>query len=1131
MKTTQRLLLSAVALLGAGLLSGYALTPAPGSPMRAKKVANPFRHPSNPGSTFAKTPEVLSLPTENSGIKDATLLRKTAGGTSLYGMITAGHSDYPRGMYRFNPDGISLMWRDPLFTYENSYAELQTAYYRNGRICGFDHWYEYGYFWGQKYYELDFNTGEWLTEDEDEDCVYQGWFVNLTYDSKSDTIYGYGTDDEEEASTAMFMKTSGKNVFQYEIIKDYGYSQAGFNMQCVSMCYNPIDDNLYGINLKKQFVRIDKETGDQTVLFNVPVEMGLYVTGLVYSAVENLYYWNCNYDKTNGQWGSTLYTIDAANGTFTPIMEFDGGDCFQYLFIVGDNVDNEAPRRPELVSYSFPDGATSGSLVFKMPTEKISGAPISGNLDWKFNVDGGLYSDGTATAGEEVTVEVNNLRNGEHTFSMTAALGDKVSSEVSTTFYVGSDRPKAPAQVILEEKSIYWSAVREGVNGGYIDPAEIEYEVFLNGELYTTTKRTSTTLTLPADAPVQRWQASVVAVYNNMRSTPTSSNTIVAGAPWKMPINIDCTEDMLELMTIVNGNNDDETWEYTDWEDGWYSGQVDSGSGQGSDWVILPPIEFPDADKYYSFYIECMKKANIYPDTWIEVCYGDYPDPAMMEGNYILTRFSPASRDYHTYSNPMFKVPEAGVYYIGIRCITNENHLGCIVGNIRIEDNSIQPESPKAVTDITATPGANGALEATVTFTMPTETVSGATIDANTQLTATVTGDTFVNVTGTPGSTQSATVRTVQGDNRITISVKNGDINGEVANVDVYTGVAIPGSVKNLTGVVSPDMKSITMTWDVPSADKAGGYIDPTTVEYYFAVYNPFTERYDKSLAGVGVTSGTFTLPASWEQDMYSVGVATQNVAGTNGKVMVLDAQMGPAWKLPMLETFEGDGLYYSPWVIYSESGSKINWGLFYLKDIATEWAGNMNVAICGYPDKDNTNDESMLAMPRFTTIGADDAVVLTIKYWAGDQAANMNIRAALYGMEENEIIHSCRLLDTDDWIEAQIKLPTKYINQEWVQIFFDAIFSNNHNYCIIDEVSVADISGVLMTFNKNGSVAAGKGCIEFTGYQDQTAVIFNTAGVKVAERKLSGEQETISIAPGIYMVTVADKTTKLIVR
>lgn len=1121
MKTHKNLLLCLIAALGFAVPAAEAITPKSQGPLHRNGHTTIMRRLGTRIPDVSNPPQLRLLSEQQR--------RVTAGGTALYGYLVAGHSGHKQGLYALDHSGVSLMWHDPLFTYDRGYATLQTAWRRNGKICGFDHWFNYGYFWGQQYYELDFNSGQLTAEAADEDCIDKGWFVNACYDSDSDTVYGYGTDDEDESSTALFMKTSGANPFDYQIIRDYGTSPSGYRLQCISMCYNEIDKNLYGINLDRQFVRIDKATGEQTVLFNVPVTMGLYVTGLAYSPLENLYYWNCNYDNSDGSWGSDLYTIDAITGTFTRVGSFDGGDSFSVLFVDSGDVDTEAPRRPEFVRADFAPGSTSGTLTFRMPVEKISGRAIDVPLTWALAIDRRPYSDGVAAAGAEVTVAVTDIASGLRTFAMTASAGSHTSPECTASFHVGSDRPKAPALVILEEKTIRWSAVREGENGGYIDTEMLEYEVSLNGEPYAVTRSNAVALTLPEGAPVQKWRAAVTAVCGTQRSDAAYSNTIVAGEAWQMPVNVTCDQETLDLTTIVNVNRDDETWTYTDWENGWYSGQVDNGSGTGDDWVILPAIHFPDADRHYSFYIDCMKKANVYPETWIEVCYGVYPDPAMMDGNVILERFSPPSRDYHRFGNPAFKVPAAGDYYIGIRCITHENHLGCIVGSIRIEDNNYSPQSPAAVGNLTATPGGSGALCATIAFTMPTKTVGGTDIPAETSLTATVTGCESAFLTGKPGQAMSATVKTVQGDNEISVVVTDGDYAGERAYVNVYTGVSIPGSVRDLRGEISHDMSAITLSWQPPISESAGGYVDPATVTYYFAIKNPATGVFEKTFAGTGIVSGTYILPADWPQDIYQIGIATENAAGSNGKVMVLQAHMGQPWPLPMSETFEDEGFMYQPWASHAVSGSSISWGLYRLRDIATEWADLTSIALVGY-GRANTAAESLLALPRFSTEGLADAT-LRIKYWAGDQAADLSVRAAVYGMEESELIHTCTLLDSDVWLTVDIPLPSSYLDRQWVQLYLDAVFGQSHNYCIIEELSVESSGSVISMFDPVGNVAGGRGYISVSGYAGCLLSIHTPAGVKVADSRLTGGIKTIAVSPGIYIVSVAGKTVKILVR
>lgn len=1119
--------------LCAGSMAAWALTPPADSPLRKSGPVNRFQRADVRVAKGMTPAAALSGSATTSVLTPGQApMRVTAGGTELYGYLTYTRSeknDY--GLYRFDPQGFTKIWKDPLFVYDEDYAQLNSSWVRNGRLCGFEHYFAYDQLWGQQYYEIDLKTGKKVTDEIDEDCVNVGWFINACYDSDTDTVYGYGTDDEE-ATTALFMKTSGENQFDYKVIKDYGDNATDYKLQCVSMCYNPIDKNLYGINMNGQFVRIDKATGDQTVLFTVGKTIPQYCTGLAYSPVEDLYYWNYNYDKYNGEPASELYTIDANNGTLTMVASYEDGDSFPLLFVENTTVTADSPRRPELKSVNFEDGATEGSITYAMPTKSTANTDLSGELDWKFTVDGVQYATGTAAPGAEVTVPVTGISSAMHTFGMSAIYNGHASAENTVKLYTGKDRPKAPENVILSENNLHWAAVKEGVNGGYLNTANMTYEVYLNGELQGTTKRTTFDIKIPADAQYQKWQASVVAVCDEMRSTPAYSNEIKAGAAWPLPLKVDCTAESIDMMTILDANGDGWTWEYEEWDLGWYSGQVDEAPA-GDDWIFLPPVNIADASKYYSFYIECKKKANIYPDTYIEVYYGDYPEPAMMTGNVILPKFSPQSRDFKEYGNAMFKVPEAGKYYIGIRCTTAVGNTGCVVKSVRVEDNSITPESPAAVSDLVATPGENGALQATVTFKMPAKTTSGQDIAAGTQLTAAVTAANTVTVSGTPGQEVTATVNTVQGDNTISVVVSNGDASGERALVNVYTGVSVPGVVKNLNGTVSADMMSVAMTWEAPDAEKEGGYVDPATVEYSFAIKNPETGRWEETPVGAGVTSGTFNLPEGWTQNIYSLGVVTKNVAGSNGMVMAFNVQLGPAHVLSpnMKEDFENGEFEYQPWVDYTKSGSKVKWGMYMLKDIATEWAGLESIALVGY-GQENKTDEGIIGLPRFSTEG-HTKVTVKVEYFAGDQASNLNVLGSLYGMETPVTLHECALSDEDNvWKTAEIDLPASMLGQKWVQIYLDALFGNDHNYCIIESIEViGEDSGVIMATDGRGSVAGGTGRILVNGYEGENLAVYTSGGVKVVETTLNGSSNAFALDGGIYMVTVGGKTRKVVVR
>lgn len=1059
----------------------------------------------------------------------AAPMRVNAGGTNLFGYLNYSKSGYQQGWYEFTREGLKQIWTDPLFTSANGYDELLTSWVKNDRLCGYCDWYQYGYFWGQKYYEIDLKTGQVVTDEGDEDCIYDGGvFLSTCYDPEEDVVYGYGTDDwdQSEVSTATFQKASAY-PWGFEVIKDIPARQ--FNTSCKSLAYNPVDKGIYGITLENNLVKIDKTTGEQTQIAKLQTTAGDYVTGMCYSTAEGTFYWNPAYTAT----ASEVVTINPTSGAIKVVDQFaEGGESFGCLAEVGSKVTSDSPLRPDVIGTDFAAGSTTGTVTIKMPSSYADGRPISAQLKWVAKVDGKNYTAGTAAPAAEVPVQFTNLPNGNHEFGFYCELDGKQSAEVTTSLYVGSDAPLAPASVTLEKDNIHWTAVKVGANGGYIDASKIEYEVYLDGVLLAKTGRTSIKENIGEGAPFARHQAYVRAVYDGHQSAPAYSNFLNAGEAWTLPVDLVASQQQFELCTSFNLDGEDENW----WEvdpyrdpNAFYAGQADDK--EGNDWLILPAMNFPDADVYYSIYVTCMSVAAKY-DSRLEVCIGEYPDPTSMD-TVLIPEFKPQSRDYATFSNLFFKVPFEGEYYIGLHAITGKNSCGVMVHEVRVENDNLQPNSPAAVSDLTATAGANGALEANVSFTLPTKDISGKDLSADTELSVRVVATSTVELSGKPGDKLTAKVLTVQGDNRITVSLRSGDISGESAMVDVYTGVSVPGTVKNLTAEVHPDMMGVDFKWEAPDADTKGGYVDPATVEYYLVFGDSESTSPETRSIGTGLTEYSFTLPAGSEQNYYRVGIEARNVAGSTGRFMAITTLLGEPYKLPMAEDFEGEYFNYGPWIIYGEPTSNVNWFPCAIKDIATEWKDMEGVAICGVGRID-TSDNSALGIPRFTTKGLDKVSVKFVA-WTGEQSADVKILGNIYGKSEADQLGAFPYNNSDAmsmWKTVEFQLPAEYLGQDWVQLYIDATFGVDRNYAIIDSVEIGgEDSGLVGVVAGEGSIVAGIGQLTVSGFAGQAVAVYTVDGRKAAAAVANGEATVITLPAGIYVVKAGKRSAKLIVR
>lgn len=81
---------------------------------------------------------------------------------------------------------------------------------------------------------------------------------------------------------------------------------------------------------------------------------------------------------------------------------------------------------------------------------------------------------------------------------------------------------------------------------------------------------------------------------------------------------------------------------------------------------------------------------------------------------------------------------------------------------------------------------------------------------------------------------------------------------------------------------------------------------------------------------------------------------------------------------------------------------------------------------------------------------------------------------------------------------------------------------------------NVAEVKGndgVDEIFGQNTAVAGGKGYIFFGGLNGETVKVFSADGKMVANVTLTDDRQLLNIQPGIYMVTIGKKSTKVLVK
>ncbi len=1039
-----------------------------------------------------------------------------------------------RGFYRINSNpSATYLWTD---SYTSDWSMTMTGgWLRNGKLCGLNSMKFMGGMLAYGQVELDIRTGEildfrQLTVDA---ANVSNQYITTAYRDLDDRVYGYG--HIYDGSAYGFKSAQAANIDTSEPV-----CEVEFENICTSLCYNVQDDAFYGITTQGDFVSVTP-TGEQTVIMpvNIP-NISATVTGITYSPKDKAYILNAY--LTDGS--SAIYAIDADAKTCTKLYDCQYGEEFIYFVCTAENASDMAPARPVFESASFAGGSLNGTITFTMPRRTVADQPLSGNLDWKVYVDGIQVQTGSAAIGSKVTATISEISNDDHTFAIMAGKDGEWSTPVTLRKWIGSDFPSAPGNIVLTQDKLTWDAVTTSEHDGYVDYASIKYTVTLNGEKIAETEGTECAIAIPAGQPYNSYTAEVTATADGKSSLPGESNYITYGDPIRIPegssLHYRPEEYEFKLFKAIDidGKTDSEgnprNWHYTE-----TMGFPSFASGaDGKDLLVFPPILFDNTEKAYQFQMEAGLISDIDNTGTIEVLIGKEPKLESMTRTVI-----PATRLYYMRGDIMteyISVPEPGTYYIGV--LTHTNKVAFHISDMDIKLTDRDADVPMTVTDLEATAGANGALTATVSFTMPSKTVSGKDIAPDAEITATIIARDYVRykpfegdvistttVTGKPGENVSAVVKTQQNYNTIGVSCSLDNRSGVETTTMLYTGLVRPYIVQNFKAEVSEDNMGVHLTWTPPVEGEDPGTIGDT---FYYSVwyYADGWKFYD----GVGwdVTEAFVELDSENPQTILMVGVMAMNDAGQSDHIASASVVAGLPYKLPMTETLDnGEETFYPiaiqrPELSYTYS----YWMVTDPADVSAIFANQSGWAYVGYIGAHGVEKaKSRLSLPKFSTEDCTD-VKISLTYWGGPYEAPFTLLSNVYGSEAPETIGT--FPTGNGWITNIIPLPEKLNGLKWVELLLDTDFESPDNFAMFSGYSISGTSGVKMTGSDGeGRIFTTPGMLHVAGFAGERLTVSDTSGRVFISVPSLGDIAGYALAPGMYVVRAGDKAKSVIVK
>lgn len=855
--------------------------------------------------------------------------------------------------------------------------------------------------------------------------------------------------------------------------------------------WNPADSSLYMFCEEGILKKYDAKGKRFTQVNELSFEVDAYTQSMVYSPKDNAFILPIDiYDEDEGEYtGMFLLPV---SGSATYLGTLENGPQYAILYTTDEYVNAEGPCAPVLKSWNVEGNSTEGNFVITLPTTYENGTAISGKVYVRVNIDNvdvtGSYS---GTAGSDVTIPVS-LAEGTHRFIITPyTLGDDGRINGTPLVFdrvIGNDAPKAPANVKLTKTTVSWDAVTEGANGGALNPADITYNVYIDGFLMNDTPIAATSLevTMPASGkPVH--VAEVYALCDGKISEAGVSAKLYEDGALSLPIFLgvedgedDMDDEVVAMFTPVKDSLNNETlrgWRYDDQSEhtgGFYclAPKASSQGNTSNEWLFLPAINFTDADAHYRLTMDVWTANHFFTtDEIYEVALCQRPNgsrPTIIREATTVYK----SANFET-SETIFQVPSEGEWYIGIHYISPVGSYRLYARNFKVEVAQSSADSPDIVTSLEATAAERGELSAILTFNMPVVSISGTPLAADTDITAVATSKAgSVSVTGKPGQKMTVTVPAVQGDNIISVTTSSDKGEGKLAEVTVYCGIYRPAT-PFVTTHVSDDNTTVTLDFELDDYNENDEFTGPDLTD--ILIYRQVNGEW-RVAADLGKKrQWTFTCTDE-KQDMYSFGVASKNEVGYCEEMYTFMVHLGKLYTVPMVETFpvQNETLTYNyePISVEHLSYLMMTWGYADPRDLDESAANTSGTALCGMWD-----GESQLVLPRFSSLGHNN-VKLDLSLFFGNNAPESVTVYATNQDIEMEPVATFTASSGKGWEHKLVSLPAMCQNQNWVQLIIRVKVVGYSQVFMMDSYSIKDYPADMMTissFNGPSRTAVGK--------------------------------------------------------
>lgn len=878
--------------------------------------------------------------------------------------------------------------------------------------------------------------------------------------------------------------------------------------------------------------KIDKLTGEVTAIGETGYKPA-YLSSAIIDPKSGRMFWNVN--EADGE--SYMCEVNLSTGKATLLYQLPGEDEIMGMYILPEAADN-APAACKDITYSFPQGSLSGTFTLTTPSALFDGSAHStGNLTVHISANGIEVAKQTAQWGTTVTIPVDMSKDGAGLYDFRIyASNDAGAGEVTILrkVWIGTDTPEAPNAKLSYadgKATVTWDEVVGTVNGGWLDAANLTYSVTRNDGTVVAEGLKATTFQeeLSDDGAIREVYYIVKAHTRALVSPEGMTGTVIIGAI-NPPYTSNFSNDGFTGWTIVNANNDDQTWMVM--YDGSAGIRYNKELG-GDDWLISPRVKLK-AGRAYNISFEARAYNKNYTET-LEVKVGTAPDATEMK----TTAIAPTDFNGNTWTTAdgIFAPPADGYYYIGVHDISNgATSYYTYMRNLTIVEGA-SAAVPAAVSNLKAVPDISGKFNVDISFNAPEKDLAGVSINDIEKIELYRFGTLIKTFESPQPGEQISYTDNLPGAGEVTYTVYSYNDNGRSpeASVSAIVGFDAPLPVAQVTLERTDVTGQIIATWDEVSADVNGKKFAPGDVTYTIKALK------DESMKTVatGLTTLSYTYqaasPGTQEMAQFTVFAVADGVM-SEGTTSGMEPVGTPY-----------DGINEG----FANAQTHYIWGYRPIADGAVElWDDNEDPDIqsitgdnglIGIASKDFggvTIVSGMVSLKSifdpvlsFYTFNLDNspddpawadnnAVIVTLKTVDGTQVSGYStiLDSTVNEVCNREMGWHQVIIPLDAYADKTIIFELSGITRSFIYTIFDDLYVGPRT-----PSGVSSIAGDETAINVNG------GNITISNSTGKHVSVYTINGMVMYDGVTTGT--TVTVAQGVYIVKVDGTATKVMVK